>query len=161
MGGGRGRFAAVCVLGALTLAAAGCGTASHANDPRPSPPARVSVTITRKAVTARPAAIGLGPDRTQQIPQNEDSAQPPIRSRGPLTVVFVAANLTPFDSHLEVRGPRRATSGPLVANGNGSFQIELPTGAYTLTAADIPAAKPARLIVGPYRASSQNDVLLP
>ena len=60
-----------------------------------------------------------------------------------------------------MRGPRDASSGPLVANGNGTLQAELPTGTYTLTAADIPAARPAHLVVGPYRASSQNDVLLP
>ena len=30
-----------------------------------------------------------------------------------------------------------------------------------ITAADIPGARPGKLVVGPYRASSQNDVLLP
>ena len=149
------------VLGALALAAGGCGAQEHANDPRPSPPTRVSVTITDKAVTVQPAAVALGPERSQQIPQNHLNRQPPTRTRAPLTVAFVAANLTDFDSHLEVRGPRDASSGPLVANGNGTLQAELPTGTYTLIAADIPAARPAQLVVGPYRASSQNDVLLP
>ncbi len=149
------------VLGVLALTAAGCGAQERANDPRPSPPTRVSVTITRSAVTVQPIAIGLGPERTQQIPQNQRYPQPPIRTRAPLTVAFVAANLTDFDSHLEVRGPRDSTSGPLVANGTGTLQAELPTGTYTLTAADIPAARPAHFVVGPYRASSQNNVLLP
>ena len=49
----------------------------------------------------------------------------------------------------------------MFANGNGTFQLDLPTGIYTISAADVPTARPARLAVGPYRASSQNDVLLP
>ena len=49
----------------------------------------------------------------------------------------------------------------MVANGNGSFQVNLPTGVYTIGAADIPDATPTRLAIGPYRASSENDVLLP
>ncbi len=149
------------VLGALALAAAGCGAQEHANNPRPQVATRVSVTISRDAVTVQPAAVGLGPDRTQQIPQNQRTHQPPIRTDGPLTVVFVAANLTDFDSHLEVHGPRNATSGPLLANGNGTLQADLPIGVYRISAADIPSARPAKLAVGPYRTSSQNDVLLP
>jgi hypothetical protein len=150
-----------CILGVLALTAAGCGAQNHTNDPRPSPPTRVSVTITRDTVTVQPNRIGLGPDRTQQIPQNQEHPQPSIRSNGPLTVAFVTANFTRFDSHLEVHGPRNATSEPLVANGAVTLQADLPTGIYRISAADIPGAKPAKLAVGPYRASSQNDVLLP
>jgi hypothetical protein len=154
-------LALVCAVVALALVAAGCGAEEHANDPRPQVPTRVSVTITPKAVTVQPVAIGLGPEKTQQLPQNYHAAQPPIRTNKPLIVVFVAANLTDFDSHLEIRGPKNASSGPLIANGNGSLQVDLPTGAYTLSAADIPGARPAKLAIGPYRASSKNDVLLP
>lgn len=161
MGRGSGRFGVACVLGALALAVAGCGTESHVNDPRPQAPARVSVTIGEHAVNVQPGAVGLGPDRTQQIPQNQHAAQPPIKTKAPMTVVFVAANLTDFDSHLEIHGPKDVTSGPLYANANGTVQAELPTGSYTISAADIPDATPAKLTVGPYRASSQNDVLLP
>lgn len=150
-----------CVLGALALAAAGCGAQEHANDPRPSPSTRVSVTVTRDKVTVLPNRIGIGPDRTQQIPQNREHPQPPIRTSGPLTVAFVTANFTRFDSRLEVHGPRNAVSEPLVANGAVTLQADLPTGIYRISAADIPGAKPAKLAVGPYRASSQNDVLLP
>ena len=104
--------------------------------------------------------MGSAPNAPSRSPRTSTSAQPPIRTNGPLTVVFVAANLTNFDSHLEIHGPKDVTSGPLVANGNGSFQAGLPTGSYTVSAADIPGSKPAKLTVGPYRASSQNDVLL-
>lgn len=153
---------AVCALGALALAATGCGASQHPNEPRPQPPTRVSVSITEHAITVRPARIAFGPEPTQQLPQNQRAAQPPVRGSTPLPVALVAANLTDFESRLELRGPRKdATSGPLVANGNGTLQVNLPTGVYTLSAADIPAARPARLTVGPYRSSSKNDVLLP
>ena len=147
-------------LGALAFLV-GCGAEERTNDPRPSPPVRVSVTITADEITVQPRTIGIGPDRTQQIPQNVHASQPPIRTNAPLTVAFVAANLTDFPSHLEIRGPKDATSGPLFANANGTLQVGLPTGVYTISAADIPGAKPGRLAVGPFRASSQNDVLLP
>jgi hypothetical protein len=149
-----------CALGALMLAAAGCGAESHPNEPRPQVALRISVSITPKAVTVRPGAIGLGPARSQQIPQNQNHAQPPIRTKAPVDAVFVIANQTRTDSRLEIRGTKDAGSGPIAANSSTSFQTELPTGTYVLVAAGI-NARPGKLIVGPYRASSQNDVLLP
>jgi len=47
------------------------------------------------------------------------------------------------------------------ANSPGTFQTSLPAGVYTISAAEQPEAKPGKLIVGSYRASSENDVLLP
>lgn len=162
MGRGRGRIAATALaLAGLALAATGCGTEEHPNLPRPQPPTRVSVTVTPKQVTVQPARIAIGPEPTQQIPQNQHAGQPTVDSDAPLDVVFVTANLTDYDSHLEIRGRKRVTSGLLVANGNGSMLTALPTGVYRIGAADVPGAKPARFTVGPYRTSSQNDVLLP
>jgi hypothetical protein len=150
------------VLGALALVAAGCGVEEHANEPRPQPPTRVSVSVSEDAVTVQPSRIAIGPEPSQQIPQNRNAAQPPVDSDAPLDVVLVAANLTDVDSTLEVRGRRReADSKPLVANGNISMLASLPTGVYTVSAADIPSAKPGRLVVGPFRTSSENDILLP
>jgi len=157
---GRGIAVGACA-GALALASLGCGAEEHANVPRPAPPVRVSVAIHSDSITVTPSIIALGPEKSKLIEQNEDQPQPSIRTNEPLTVVFVSANLTPTDSKLEIRGPKSTSSGLLVANGNGSYQTALPTGRYTVAAADIPGAKPARLLVGPYRASSQNDVLLP
>jgi hypothetical protein len=150
-----------CSLGALALIAAGCGAEEHPNEPRPQPPTRVSVTITPRAITVQPPRIAVGPEPTQQTPQNQHADQPSVRSRAPVNVVFVSANLTGADSKLEIHGRKNATSGRLVANGNGSFLTALPTGAYTVSAADIPGAKPVHFVVGRYRSSSQNDVLLP
>jgi len=161
MSGRRGRIAALCTLAALALAATGCGAEENANEPRAQPPTRVSVTITPREITVQPPRIAIGPEPTQQLPQNQHADQPPIDSDVPLDVVFVAANLTDFDSKLEIRGPKDDASGLLVANGNGSLLTSLPTGVYRLSAADIPGAEPVRFSVGPYRTSSQNDVLLP
>jgi hypothetical protein len=160
MGSGR-VLAAGCALAALALATAGCGAEESANEPRPQPPTRVSVTVTPKAITVQPPRVAMGPEPTQQIPQNQHASQPQVKPEAPLDVVFVSANLTDFDSKLEVRGPKNFKSGALVANGNNSLLALLPTGVYRVSAADIPGAKPVRFTVGPYRSSSENDLLLP
>jgi hypothetical protein len=149
------------VLGALALATAGCGAEENANEARPQPPTRVSVTITPKTITVQPPRIAIGPEPSQQIPQNKHAGQPAVDFDAPVDVVFVTANLTDFDSKLEIRGPKDTASGLLVANGNGSLLTSLPTGVYRVSAADIPAAEPARFSVGAYRTSSENDLLLP
>ena len=150
------------VLVAAALIGTGCGVESHSNDPRPQPPTRVSVTVSDGAVNVQPPRIAIGPEPHQQIPQNAHAGQPAVRSNAPLNVVFVAANLTDVDSHLLVRGGGKSLSSrPLYADNNTTLQAILPTGVYTVSAADVPSAKPAKLVVGPYRTSSQNDLLLP
>ena len=148
-------------VGALGLTALGCGAQEHANEPRPSPPTRVSVALASDSITVQPTRIAFGPEETKLIPQNQSQPQPRIDTDEPLTVIFVTANLTDTDSKLEIEGPKDTTSSLLTANGNGSYQAALPTGTYTISAADVPGAKSATLTVGPFRASSQNDVLLP
>jgi hypothetical protein len=146
----------------LALLAAGCGAESHPNEQRLEPPVRVSVTITPKAVTVQPAAVGVGPARTQQIPQNQNHPQPPIKGDdGPLTVSIVIANQTRSGSRLELRGPRDVGSVAIPANSPATLQTDLPTGTYVVGAANVPGARLGKLTVGPFRASSQNDVLLP
>jgi hypothetical protein len=162
MGRGRGKLlAAGCALAALALASTGCGAEENANEPRAQPPTRVSVSITPKSITVQPSRIAYGPEPSQQIPQNQHAGQPPVRSKAPVDVVFVTANLTDFDSKLELHGPKDVKSGALVASGNNSLLASLPTGVYRISAADIPGVKPVSFKVGPYRSSSQNDLLLP
>jgi hypothetical protein len=171
MGGWEGRrglaprVTAVAVTGALVAAAllgAGCGAEEHVNDPRPQPSTRVSVAVSKGAISVQPGRVAIGPEPTQQIPQNQHAKQPTVRSNAPLNVIFVAANLTDTDSVLEVRGAGKDLSSKLLyANANGTLQAILPTGVYTVSATDIPGAKPAKLVVGPRRTSSENDVLLP
>jgi hypothetical protein len=163
MGRWRGRGTLGCaLLAVVVLGGAGCGVEEHVNNPRPSPSARVSVIVTDDSVSVQPKQVGVGPEPSSQIPQNREIEQPRVRSQRPLDVTMVAANLTDTGSKLVVQGPDTdVTSGPLVANGNASLQTSLPAGAYTIRAAGLPGAKPAHLLVGSYRVSSENDLLLP
>lgn len=153
---------AVAGLIGAALLVAGCGESRHANEQRPSPSTRISVRVSPKEVIVQPLSVATGPEKTQQIPQNQNQTQPPIRhSKVPLDVIFVTTNQTENDLHLRIRGTKEAESGTVYANGPGNFQTSLPAGSYTISAAGVPGAKAAHLTVGSYRASSQNDVLLP
>jgi hypothetical protein len=150
--------------GALAAAAAavGCGPETHANDPRPALPIEVSVNVTDHAVQVQPNEIGTRGDVSTQIGQNEGVKEPEGKSNEPAVVVFTSVNSTQTDTALEISGGREGLrSGPIVAGGNNSYKVALPTGDYSIEAADIPAAKPAKFTVGPLRVSSQNELLLP
>lgn len=150
------------MVGVLALGVAGCGAESHPNDQRPQVPLRVSVTISPKAITVQPALVGAGPAPTQQIPQNQSHPQPRIKGDdGPLTVSIVIANQTRANSRLELRGPRDASSVAIPPRSPATLQISLPKGTYAVGAANVPGARLGKLTVGSFRASSQNDVLLP
>jgi hypothetical protein len=162
MGPGRRRAAAIaCLTGAVGLLAAGCGESRHPNEQRPAGSTRVSVTINRGEVLVQPTKIGMEAEKFQEIPQNEDHPEPPIKTKAPLDVVFVAANQTPRDTKLMIRGTKEAESDTVFARSPGTFQVSLPAGSYTVSVAGMPGARPAHLTVGHFRASSQNDVLLP
>lgn len=161
MGSGRVRTAALAGLLGTAALLVGCGESRHANEQRPQVSTRISVTINSKEVIVQPTRIAFGPEDTQQIPQNQGQPQPPIKSKKPLDVTLVVANQTPTETPLKIRGKKEAESGTIYARSPGTFGVELPTGSYTIAAANMPEARPAHLTVGSYRASSQNDVLLP
>jgi hypothetical protein len=157
---GRARFAGGCALAALVaLVIAGCGAESHPNEPRPAVPTRVSVTIGKGGLVVKPSTIGMGPEKSQQLPQNQNQPQPRIKTQAPLSVVFVTANQTGKEAQLTIKGPRSTTSSPISPNSPGTFAAELPTGKYTISVGD--GGPSAAIKVGPYRASSRNDLLLP
>ena len=161
---GRGRTAAIaCALGTLAaaLTIAGCGAEEHANDPRPAVPTEVTASISEKKVNVEPAGIGVAGKNQQGLLQNEGETNPDLGSNTPLDVIFTVANLTDVDTHLEIQGPKNATSTLITANGTVNYQVSLPSGEYLISAADIPGATAARLSIGPARTSSQNDLLLP
>ncbi len=121
MGRGRarvGRCGAIAVLALLARrlrrrkppqrpAAASCRSGSASRSPR-----------RRSRCSRQP--IGVGPARTQQIPQNQNQPQPPIKGdHGPLTVSIVIANQTRTDSKLELRGPRDVSSVAIPAGSPG------------------------------------------
>lgn len=149
------------LIGTIALLGAGCGESRHANEQRPQGSTRVSVTISPDEVIVQPVRVAMGPEKFQEIPQNQGHPEPPIETGAPLGVTFVAANQTPTDARLRIRGAKEAESTTLFARSPGTFNVNLPTGSYVISAAGIPGARPARLEVGSYRASSQNDVLQP
>jgi hypothetical protein len=158
---GRAKVAGGGALAALILAlfGAGCGAESHPNEQRPAVSTRVSVTIGEHGgVVVKPSTIGMGPEKHQQLPQNQDHPQPPIKTQAPLSVVFVTANQTGKDEKVTIKGPKSASSKNIAPRSPGTFSAELPTGSYTVSAG---GGEEATLKVGPYRASSQNDLLLP
>ena len=108
--------------------------------------------------------MSLSPARVGILPAEAPAARrcrQGVKQNTPLLVWITVANLTNFDSHIEISGPRDRTSPLVVANGTASFKAFLPTGDYLVSAADIPGAVAARLNVGPDRTSSANDLLLP
>jgi hypothetical protein len=166
---GRTRVAGGGALAALILAVvgAGCGAESHPNEPRPAVPTRVSVTIGKGGIEVQPQAIGMGPEKHQQLPQNQAHPQPPIKTQAPLDVVFVTANQTGSKEKLVIKGPKKATSPAITPNSPATFAAELPAGTYTIIAdggckqGGLCTFPGATFKVGPYRASSKNDLLLP
>lgn len=158
---GRAKVAGGGALAALILAlvGAGCGAETHPNEPRPAVPTRVSVTIGENGIVVKPSTIGMGPEKHQQLPQNQNHPQPKINTQAPLSVVFVTANQTGKTAKVVVKGPKSANSPEISPRSPRTFSAELPTGSYTITAGADGA--PATLKVGPYRTSSQNDLLLP
>jgi len=152
--------AIVGLIGATALLA-GCGEDRHANEQRPNVSTRISVTISPKEVIVQPLQIGIRAEATQEIPQNENDPEPPIKTKKPLDVTIVVANQTPTDAKLKLQGAAEEETDTVFARSPGSFQVDLPAGTYTISAVGLPEARPAHLKVGKYRASSQNDVLLP
>jgi hypothetical protein len=153
-------MAVAAVLGAALFV--GCGESRHDNEQRPNVATRVSVTISSKELIVQPTKVGLEAEKTQEIPQNEDDPEPPIKTRKPLELTIVAANQTATDTELKITGSgKEAESDTVFAHSPGTFGFELPAGSYTISAVEMPEARPAHLTVGSYRASSQNDVLLP
>jgi hypothetical protein len=152
---------AVAGLIGATALLAGCGEDRHANEQRPNVSTRISVTISPKELIVQPLQIGMRAETTQEIPQNENDPEPPIKTDKPLDVTIVVANQTPTDTKLRIGGAKEDETDTVFARSPGSFQVDLPAGAYTISAVGLPGARPAHLKVGKYRASSQNDVLLP
>ncbi len=158
MARGRGISTIASALGVVFVGSvlAGCGAQEHANDPRPASPTQITVSISPKKVSIAPAIVGVESPKRQA-----EATQQGVDNDQPLLVALTVANLTNFDSHLEIAGPKNSTSPIVVANGTASYKAFLPTGDYLVSAADIPTAIAARLSVGPDRTSSVNDVLLP
>jgi hypothetical protein len=138
MSASRGtRLAIVVPLSALALVTTGCGRNDFKNDPRPPTPLEVTVEINDNAIKVSPPTFGAG------------------------LVNFVIANSSSNPAVFELRGPTQASSDPIPVNGNTVFKIPTQTGSYQVSIKNSAQISPTRIRVGPERASSQNDLLLP
>ena len=149
------------MLCVCAVVVAGCGASTHPNEQRPALSARISVVIQPGQVIVLPGSRE-GPEESQQIPQNEGQPQPQIKDDE------TADGGDDRRRQPDRRGrppgdPRRQEwkPGPVFARSPATFQTALPTGRYTVVAADVKGARPGHFTVGPYRASSQNDLLTP
>lgn len=133
---------------ALVLAglAAGCGSSDdYANADRPPAPISVSIAVSPTRVQLSPSRIGAGP------------------------IVLLIANESGRSRDVTLTAPAGsgrgcvaddASSGPINPQGAARMQLSVVEGTCEVGVAD-GTLPPARLVVGPERASAQQDLLQP
>lgn len=135
--------ATALVLAGLT---AGCGSSDdYANADRPPAPVSISIAVTPTRIQVAPSPVGAGP--VLLLIANESG-----RSRDvTLTAPAGSGDGCVTDD---------ASSGPINPQGAARMQLSLVEGTCEVGVADgdLP---PARLVVGPERASAQQDLLQP
>ncbi len=89
-----------------------------------------------------PTEIGSRAESTQEIPQNVEHPEPPIKTTKPLDVTFVIANQTNHPSTVQIHDQSRLVKGIKVGlrRSPGTIQAELPTGHYSISAGGIGGA---------------------
>ena len=133
----RRQLAAATVFALSAGVVAGCGAEDHANDPRPPAPIEVTAKVDEEKVDVSPDKFGAG------------------------LVVLTISNQSPDPVQVGVDGPTAVTGGVIQPGQPGNLKVNFEEGEYEVTAGDEHAAQPAILEVGPERASSQNELLLP
>ena len=125
-------------LAVLGFAAAGCGAEDHPNDPRPPKPIEITARVDDDVVDVSPDEFGAG------------------------LTVFTISNQSGSTVELTLDGPVAAASQPIEPGSvTDDFKIELQEGDYEVTGGSESSAKPAELVIGPERPSSQDELLLP
>lgn len=140
------------MLGALgatliVLAGTGCGSAGgdYANADRPPAPISIDIALTRGHVAISPSRIGAGPVVLLIANESGRSRDVTLTARGGSGRSCVADD---------------ASSGPINAQGAARISLPLVEGTCAVGVAD-GTLEPARLTVGPERASAQQDLLQP
>jgi hypothetical protein len=116
---------------------AGCGGEDHANEPRPASPIEVTAKVDDQRVDVSPNEFGAG------------------------LVVMTISNQSADPVQLGVDGPTAGESSGIEPGSVGSFKFSFEEGDYEVSPGEESGARPALLTVGPERASSQNEILLP
>jgi hypothetical protein len=121
------------------LALTACGTEDFANNPRPAAPIELSARISDQEVSVSPNSA---------------------KTVGAGLATITISNQTAEPTKLLLEGPTDQSSSEIVAQGTADMKLNLEQGDYTVSAEDS-NARETQLEVGPERASSQNDLLLP
>jgi hypothetical protein len=128
---------ALAILASLVGAAlAGCGAASNPRDPRPPAQLEVSASVNPQKVQISPDKFGGG------------------------VVNFTVANLSGSPIRFSVSGPKNASTVEIQPGAPDYLKMNLTEGTYQASVGQS-KIKPATIKVGPERASSQNQLLLP
>lgn len=122
---------------AAALGVAACGSDDHENNPRPPSPIELTARISDRDVVVSPGRVGGGP---ANITVSNQSRQP---------------------ASLILEGPTDAVGGELPPGGVGQIKATLEEGQYEVSGGPESDAREGTLEVGPNRASSQNELLLP
>jgi hypothetical protein len=135
----RSRHALLPVgLAVLGVAAAGCGSEDHPNEPRPPKPIEITARVDDDVVDVSPDKFGAG------------------------LTVFTVSNQSDSTVELTLDGPVAATSQPIEPGSvTDDFKVDLQEGEYEVTGGTESRAKPAELVIGPQRPSAQDELLLP
>jgi hypothetical protein len=125
-------------VGLAALALGGCGDDDFTNEPaRASAVIQVAARIDAKEVVVSPSRFGAG------------------------LVNFTIVNFSDSPVTFTLTGPKEAASSEIQPGAPGALKVELPQGSYEASAGDEATAQPDTVRVGPTRASSQNELLLP
>ena len=116
---------------AAALLGAGCGPSSHPNDPPASDPAEITVNIAPTQMQVQPPTSIS--NRTTANLSRIEIERPEANPKADLVVHFTISNATSTNTALEISGPSLGAakvSPEIVANGNATYQVALPTGRY-------------------------------
>jgi hypothetical protein len=133
----RRSFAVASVAALATGVLAGCGADDHPNVPRPPSTIEITAKIDDEKVDVSPSKFGAG------------------------LVVMTISNQSEDPVQIGVEGPTAGESSGIEPGGVGSFKFDFKQGDYEVSPGKESGARPAVLTVGPERASSQNELLLP
>ena len=126
-----------CSIALAAGVAVGCGSEDHENEPRPPAPIEVTAKVDDQKVDVSPNEFGAG------------------------LVVMTISNQSGDPVQIGVEGPTAGESSGIEPGSVGSFKFNFEEGDYEVSPGEESGARPALLTVGPERASSQNELLLP
>jgi hypothetical protein len=141
----RRTVAATLLVIAAVPTVVGCGSSSgYENDPRPPSPIVLTASIDDQRVSVSPQRFGAGPI-SLIVTNQTDTAQ---------SVTLESANKAGSGPGL------RQETAPISPQDTATLKADVKPGRYTVHVRGDGIA-PARLRVGPERASAQNDLLQP